>query len=195
MTTQQAAPRGTTGRFGSVLALTVASALVIVVATVSVATWQGAVLDGGTEANRPATHRTVGTTASVAGGTTPSAVPTRATALFIYLVASQEQASMLRTAMLEEGAALEATHAQPSRTTQVVWFDSVEAEASFWSVMEGQAQAALGLDPVTVVDLRTPAAIVPPLDPAASMDPELYRRWRQAQAASVPEPISHPDWN
>ena len=55
-------------------------------------------------------------------------------------------------------------------------------------------RSTLGLPLTKVVDLRAPAVSVLPLDPAAFSDPEMYQRWRQAQAASVPVSVSHPDW-
>jgi hypothetical protein len=42
----------------------------------------------------------------------------------------------------------------PPPTPQLVSFDSVGAEVTFWSTMGEHERAALGLDLVTVVDLR-----------------------------------------
>ena len=86
----------------------------------------------------------------------------------IYLVASEADAAVVYAA-LEEANAVQVTSGEATRAPQVTWFASVEAEVQFWSTMGAQQD-------FHVVDLRTPAARVPELDPAALSDQEMYQR-------------------
>jgi hypothetical protein len=108
------------------------------------------------------------TTSTEAEGITPAAPAIAARdqpAPTIYLVADQAQADAIQRGLADSDA-IRAAQSEAPLAASVVLFPSVEAEAFFWSTMAEQDHASLGLDSVTVVDLRTPAARGP--TPAAS---------------------------
>ena len=76
----------------------------------------------------------------------------------MYLVESDAQAQRLREALADVDA-IGAAQGQPAAATHVVWFDSAEAETRFQRAMTelDTLSGGLGLAPVSVIDLRTPA--------------------------------------
>ena len=142
------------------------------------------------------------------GGTTdPASPPTAAvertaearpaeTATTVYVVGSAAQAEAVQRGIADADA-IRAQVGEASLATQVTVVADGEADAFFRMMAEQDAiRAELGLPGLTVVDLRPqPAAAegVGSIDPAASSDQELYQRWLAAQAATGPEPVSHPD--
>jgi cytoskeletal protein RodZ len=147
-------PRRTTRQLGAVAG---GIALVLLVAT-GLLLWQ---LTRGDEPTGP-TEAALTTPAAPAVAARDQPAPT------IYLVASQADAAAVYAA-LEEANAVQVTSGEATRAPQVTWFASVEAEVQFWSTMGAQQD-------FHVVDLRTPAARVPELDPAALSDQEMYQR-------------------
>jgi hypothetical protein len=111
----------------------------------------------------------------------PAITPRDQPARTYYIVASQAQADAVQQPIYEWDS-IQAMLGTAPLTASVVLLPSVEAEVSFWSVMGEQERAGTYMDPVTVVDLRAPAAPVPPLDPAAFSDQELYQRSQPAPA-------------
>jgi hypothetical protein len=130
-------------------------ALVLLVAA-GLLLWQ---LTRGDEATTP-TEAELTTPAAPAVAARDQPAPT------IYLVADQAQADAIQRGLADADAIRAAQGAAPLAAS-VVLFPSVEAETFFWSTMGDQALAGQGLPPVTVVDLRTPAARGPAAAAAA----------------------------
>jgi hypothetical protein len=106
-----------------------------------------------------------------------AAAATAATASPIYLVASQAQADVAQRG-LDEVDAFRAAQSDAPRTAAIVRLPSAAAETAFWLALQEQEtiRAGLGLNPATVVDLRTPAARVPEPEPPAGSDQALDQR-------------------
>jgi hypothetical protein len=161
--------------------LTAAAGVVLALATAAgVGAWQAG-RDGGSVGEQPATSMPAPVQRAI--GRTAAAAPT------YYLVASAADAGAVEAA-LEEANAVRVTSGEATRAPQVTWFDSTEAEASFWSARAEQERAGPDLAPVRVVDLRTPVASAAAQDPAAFSDQELFQRWHQAQAAAPAAPAT-----
>jgi hypothetical protein len=163
-------PRRTTRKYGAVAA---GIALVLLVAA-GLLLWQGT---RGDAATGPA--ETAVTTPTV-----PVVAPRDQPGPTYFLVGSQAQADAIQRG-IDDAAALRDAQGATPLTASVLRFPSVEAEAFFWSTMAEQDHASLGLDSVTVVDLRTPAVRVPASEPAAVSDQELDQRAQPAPAAAA----------
>jgi hypothetical protein len=113
----------------------------------------------------------------------PAVTPRDQPAPTIYLVASQAQADATQRDIDDTNIFRAALGTAPLAAS-VLLFPSAEVESAFWWNMGEQALAAQGLPPVTVVDLRTPAARVPEPEPAAVSDQEMYQRAPPAPVAA-----------
>jgi hypothetical protein len=159
---------------GRRLGLGLAVGAVIAVAA-GVGLWQANRGGGTTDTESPPT--TAVARPSVAQSTEP--VQT------VYVVGSQAQADAMRAA-LAEADAIRASLGEAPLLDQVTVVSDAGADTFFRMMAEQDAlRAQLGLPSLTVVDLRAPAASLPPLDAAPVSDAEMYQRWQQAQGAPV----------
>lgn len=112
----------------------------------------------------------------------------------VYLTGSADEAARLQRAF-DFGNDLRAQSGEYAMSVTILTVGSAEEETRILqAITEADAiRGSGGLSTTKVVDLRAPAASVLPLGQAAFSDQEMYSQWRQAQAASAPETVSHPD--
>jgi hypothetical protein len=173
MTTQQATPRTTNGTVGRVLALTVAGAITVAVAAVSIGTWQGARPHAAPEASNTSATSTVGST-EASGTPAAGQGPVRTT---YFVVSSEAEAEILRGQLASLRGPRPAS-GQPDATTVVLVAGDDAA-----TLLEG-----LPRPPDTrVVDMR--AAGSERLGAATAVpvtDQEMYQAWQQRTRTAPP---------
>ena len=176
------------GRRPRLIGLAAALAVIVVVAA-GVGLWQAT---RGEEAVTPTPEAALPTSPAIPVGASTVA-PT------YYRVSSPEQAVLVQADIDAVGAYLCGSQspcpAWSSTALRVLEAGTPEAAARAAELLgvEYHVRLSTGQPDLRVVDLRAPAAGAPPTDLPATSDAQLYQRWQQAQAATGPEPVSHPD--
>lgn len=115
----------------------------------------------------------------------PAGAQTEDLVTVVYLVASPEQADMVNRGIAEVDF-IRAQSGEPVLNWEVLLVASEADEVALQQLVELDAiRDQIGLPPFGLVDLRVPAAGLPPRDAVAISDAEAYQHWQQAQGAPI----------